>query len=174
MGWVWTGLEGVCFSGYQLSLIPARPLPCCLQLLCLLYFPSHPASFRPDCDWLKHCMSLSVNWSNWLTLVNTVALSGLADESCKYCYLPRRVVNALCCHITDSFLSSFQSATRVTIATASGQVKTAPDVSGWRSGEKGWHAKTWRNRKTRAAGDLWLVTEEPQRLKKMSTMRPWL
>lgn len=98
MGWVWTGLEGACFSGYQLSLIPARPLPCCLQLLCLLYFPSHPASLRSDCDWLKHCMSLPVNWSNWLTSVNTVALFGLGDESCKYCYLPRCVINALLSH----------------------------------------------------------------------------
>lgn len=41
---------------------------------------------------------------------------------------------------------------RVTIAAASGQVKTVLDVSVWQSGEREWHAKTWRNKKTREAG----------------------
>lgn len=41
---------------------------------------------------------------------------------------------------------------RVTIATASGQVKTVLDVSGWQSGERGWRAKTWRNKRMREVG----------------------
>lgn len=61
------------------------------------------------------------------------------------------------CHITDPCFCDvpplpFQSATRVTIAAASGQVKTVLDVSGWQSGERGWRAKTWRNRRTREVG----------------------
>lgn len=46
----------------------------------------------------------------------------------------------------------FQSATRATIAAASGQAKNVLDVSGWQSGERGWRAKTWRNKRTREVG----------------------
>lgn len=45
-----------------------------------------------------------------------------------------------------------QSAMHVTIATASGQVKTVLDVSAWQSGGRGWRAKTWRNKKMRVVG----------------------
>lgn len=41
---------------------------------------------------------------------------------------------------------------RVTIAAVSKQVKTAQDVSGWQSGERGWRAKTWKNKKMREVG----------------------
>lgn len=67
-------------------------------------------------------------------------------------------------HITDffvcvCFIYSFQSATRVTIATVSAQVKTALDASGWRSEGRGWRAETWRNKRTRearrSAGNRW-------------------
>lgn len=50
------------------------------------------------------------------------------------------------------FLPPLQTATRVTTATASAQVKTAPAVGGWQNGERGWRAKTWRNRRMREAG----------------------
>ena len=45
-----------------------------------------------------------------------------------------------------------QNVMPVTIAAASGQVKTVLDVIGWQSGERGWRAKTWRNKKTREVG----------------------
>nr|XP_046246935.1 run domain Beclin-1-interacting and cysteine-rich domain-containing protein isoform X2 [Scatophagus argus] len=41
------------------------------------------------------------------------------------------------------------SATLATIATAFVQIKTVPDVSGLQSGESGWPAKTWRNKRMR-------------------------
>lgn len=41
---------------------------------------------------------------------------------------------------------------RAIIETASGQVKTVLDVSGWQSGGRGWHVKTWRNKKMREVG----------------------
>ncbi|KAF3835204.1 hypothetical protein F7725_027762, partial [Dissostichus mawsoni] len=45
-----------------------------------------------------------------------------------------------------------KSAMRAIIETASGQVKTVLDVSGWQSGGRGWHVKTWRNKKMREVG----------------------
>lgn len=44
---------------------------------------------------------------------------------------------------------TLQNATRATIAAASGQAKTAPDVSGWQRGGRGWRARTWKSKKTR-------------------------
>lgn len=59
-------------------------------------------------------------------------------------------------YVTDpcfcDVLFPFQNAMRVTIATASAQVKTVLDVSGWLSGERGWRAKTWKNKKMREVG----------------------
>lgn len=49
-------------------------------------------------------------------------------------------------------LRFFQTATRVTTAPASAQVKTVLAASGWQTGERGWHAKTWRSKKMREAG----------------------
>lgn len=50
------------------------------------------------------------------------------------------------------FLLPFQSATPVTIRAASGQVKTAPGVGGWRSVGRGWRAETWRSKRTKEEG----------------------
>lgn len=47
---------------------------------------------------------------------------------------------------------SLQSAMRVTIAAASGQVRTVHDVSGWQREERGWRVETWRNKRMKEVG----------------------
>lgn len=72
---------------------------------------------------------------------------------------PTVCVTSLTFFLCVCFIYSFQSATRVTIATVSAQVKTALDASGWRSAGRGWRAETWRNKRTRearhSAGNRW-------------------
>lgn len=90
---------------------------------------------------------LLTNWLNRLKFVNTAA--GLF-------VLPTPSFLS-CCDQSVSVLTLFfcflslilQNATRATIAAASEQGKNAPDASGWQRGGRGWHARTWRSKKTK-------------------------